>query len=383
MVEAGPSSVQEAMESKEKSEWKAAIGEEIINLERLKTWTVVDRVPDGRKPITSRLVLQWKLNADGGHDRYKARLVTHGFKQQPGIDFVRTYAPLVSISTVLLVLSFAAVRDYEIHQLDIVTAFLESRIKEEIYLQLPVGFSVVVESEPQEHLVAYTGERDPVYVRVLRSLYGLQQAALNWYERLDQELGKSGFRKSAWEAGVYFWAELILLVWVDDILLVGGCDEVQATRKILQVAFTIRDIGPISHFLGMRIERDSLGPILLIDQEGYINQILRRFRMAEKAVTTLIEPGTSLLRRKASPTVYQEGQAIVEAFVNKEEEREADQQEYQEIVGSLNYAAIAARPDISFAIGVLGRCAVDPAKRHITMAIRVMRYLKRTSNLRL
>jgi len=254
MVEAGPSSVQDAMESKEKSEWKAAIVEEISNLERLKTWTVVDRVPDGHKPITSRLVLQRKLNADGGHDRYKARLVAHGFKQQPGVDFVRTYAPLVSMSTVRLVLSFAAVRDYEIHQLDVVTAFLESRLKEEIYLQLPVGFSVVVESEPQEHLVAYTDNRDPVFVQVLRSLYGLRQAALNWYERLDKELRKSGFRKSAWEAGVYFWTELILLVWVDDILLVGGSDEVQATRKILQAAFTIRDIGQISHFLGMRIE---------------------------------------------------------------------------------------------------------------------------------
>jgi len=88
---------------------------------------------------------------------------------------------------------------------------------------------------------------------------------LNWYERLDQELRKSGFRKSAWEAGVYFWAELILLVWVDDILLIGGSDEVQATRKILQAAFTIRDIGPISHFLGMRIERDRSRRILLID----------------------------------------------------------------------------------------------------------------------
>jgi len=383
MVEAGPSSVQEAMESKEKSEWKAVIGEEISNLERLKSWTVVDRVPDGRKPITSRLVLQRKLNADGGHDRYKARLVAHGFKQQPGVDFVRTYAPLVSMSTVRLVLSFAAVRDYEVHKLDVVAAFLESRIKEEIYLQLPVGFSVVVESEPQEGLVAYTGERDPVYVRVLRSLYGLRQAALNWYARLDQELRKSGFRKSAWEAGVYFWAELILLVWVDDILLVGGSDEIQATRKILQAAFTIRDIRPISHFLGMRIERDRSRRILLIDQEGYINQILRRFRMAEKVVTTPIEPGTSLLRRKASPTVYPAGQAIVEALVDKEEEREPDQQEYQEIVGSLNYSAIATRPDISFAIGVLGRFAADPAKRHMTMAIRVMRYLKRPCNLRL
>jgi len=384
MVEAGPSSAQEAMESKERSEWESAIKEEIANLERLKTWIVVDKIPDGCKPITSRLVLQRKLNAEGSHDRYKARLVAHGFKQQPGVDFVRTYAPLVSMSTVRLILSFAAVRDYEIHQLDVVTAFLESRIKEEIYLQLPIGFSVVDNAEPQGYSIAYTGELNPIYVRILRSLYGLRQAALNWYERLDYELRKSGFRKSTWEAGVYFWSEFIFLVWVDDILLVGGSDEVKATRKILQEAFTIRDMGPISHFLGLRIERNRLHRTLTIDQEGYVNQMLRRFHMeAEKGVSTPIEPGTSLLRRKGTPTVYPESEHSIHIHINEEEEREADQKEYQEIVGSLNYAAIATLPDISFAIGVLGRFASDPAKRHMTMAIGVMRYLKKTSHLRL
>ena len=114
-------------------------------------------------------------------------------------------------------LSFAAVCDDEIYQLDVMTAFLESRIKEEIDLQLPIRFSILGEAEPQESFVVYIGEMDPVHVRVLRGLYGLRQAALNWYERLDEELRKSGFGKSHWEGGVYFWLELILFVWVDDI----------------------------------------------------------------------------------------------------------------------------------------------------------------------
>jgi len=174
------------------------------------------------------------------------------------------------------------------------------------------------------------------------------------------------------------------LLWVDDILLVGGSDEVKATRKILLEAFTIRDMGPISHFLGLRIERNRLHRTLTIDQEGYVNQMLRRFHMqAEKGVSTPIEPGTSLLRRKGTPTVYPESEHSIHMHINEEEEREADQKEYQEIVGSLNYAAIATRPDISFAIGVLGRFALDPAKQHMNMAIRVMRYLKKTSHLRL
>jgi len=110
-----------------------------------------------------------------------------------------------------------------------------------------------------------------ISVRILRSLNGLQQAALNWYERLDRELRKSSFRKSTCKAGVYFWSELILLVWVDDMSLAGGSVEVKATRKILQEVFLIWDMGPISDFLGMRIERNRSNHTLTIDQEGYVN----------------------------------------------------------------------------------------------------------------
>ena len=126
--------------------WVKAIEEEIVNLGGLGAWVVVDKVLIGRKAVTSRLVLQRKLGSDGGHERYKARLVAHGFKQQPGIDFLHTDAPLVSLCTVRLVLSFAAANNYEIHQLDVVAAFLESDIKEELYLQLPLGFEVVEEA---------------------------------------------------------------------------------------------------------------------------------------------------------------------------------------------------------------------------------------------
>ena len=158
MVEAGPQSIEEALRLPEKEMWRNAVEEEIANLERLKTWVVVERVPIGREAITSRLVLQKKLGSDGGHERYKARLVAHGFKQKPGIDFLHTYAPLVSLSTVRLVLSFAAAHEYEIHQLDVVAAFLESQIKEELYLQLPLGFEIVEGGSGKDTGgVAYTG----------------------------------------------------------------------------------------------------------------------------------------------------------------------------------------------------------------------------------
>jgi len=375
MVEAGPQSVEEAIQSPEKDLWMRAVDEEIQNLERLKTWVVVENIPEGRKAITLRLVLQRNLDSGGDHKRYKARLVAHGYKQKPGIDFLHTYAPLISLSTVRLVLSFAATHNYEIHQLDIVAAFLESEIKEEIYLQLPFGFGIVGGTIQDASLcrVAYTGKREPVCVRILKSLYGLRQSALNWYGKLDSELIRNRFRKSDWEAGVYYQGELVLLVWVDDILLVGGRSAVQATRKILENTFTIRDMGPIAHFLGMRVTRDLRTKVISLDQSGYISQVLRRFQMDRgSGVSAPLDPGMSLLKRNGRMTtvVEEEGAMRKEGNLLRDDqiEEQVDQKEYQEIVGSLNYAAIATRPDISFAVGVLGRYASDPARRHMIMA---------------
>ena len=166
-------------------------------------------------------------------------------------------------------------------------------------------------------------------------------------------------------------------------MLVGGRSAVQATRKILQNTFTVRDMGPIGHFLGMRITRNVRTKVISLDQSGYISQVLRRFQMDEaKGVSAPLDPGMSLLRRngKLTTVVDEEGGIREEQNIlgNYSGEEEADQKEYQEIVGSLNYAAIATRPDISFPLGVLGRYASNPAKRHMVMARRVMRYLSRT-----
>jgi len=303
---------------------------------------------------------------------------------------LHTYAPLVSLSTVRLVLSFAAAHNYEIHQLDVVAAFLESEITEEIYLQLPLGFGIVDRTIQDASLcrVAYTGKRDPVCVRILKTLYGLRQSALNWYGKLDSELIRNGFRKSDWEAGVYYKGELVLLVWVDDILLVGGRSAVQGARKILKNTFTIRDMSPIAHFLVMRVTRDLRTKVISLDQSGYVSQVLQKFQMdGASGVSAPLDPRMSLLKRNGRMTTVLEE----EGAMRKEEnllrddqiDEQVDQKEYQDIVRSLNYAAIATRPDISSAVGVFGRYASDPARRHMIMAKRVMRYLSKTEGYQL
>jgi len=144
MVTNGPESINAALRGAYREEWVKAINSELDPLETHDTWTVVPTTDETRdlRTISSRMVLHQKLGEDGRVAQFKARLVAHSFRQRPGVDFIETYSPTISFPAIRMVLSKAAAEDKEIVQLDIVTAFLESKIPEEIYLQLPKAFGV-------------------------------------------------------------------------------------------------------------------------------------------------------------------------------------------------------------------------------------------------
>nr|GFA16181.1 zinc finger, CCHC-type [Tanacetum cinerariifolium] len=81
-----------------------------------------------------------KMKLDGSIDKYKARLVIQCFRQKEGIDLFDTYAPVARISTIRLLLALAAIQDLVIHQMDVITAFLNGYLDEEIYMKQPEGF---------------------------------------------------------------------------------------------------------------------------------------------------------------------------------------------------------------------------------------------------
>jgi hypothetical protein len=130
-----------------------------------------------------------KLDTEGKVSRYKVRLAAHSFKQRPGFDFVEMHAPPVSLAAVRLVLSYAAGRNLEIYQLHIVGAFLQSEMKEEIYLQLPKAFGRI---GGKAHLHGLFQEYDKskvsIIVKRMKRLYGTKQAAINWYEMFYKEM---------------------------------------------------------------------------------------------------------------------------------------------------------------------------------------------------
>src|SRR5208337_4052407 len=103
---------------------------ELASLAKNNTWEVVERLPPGHKAFGSKWVFKIKKNADGSIAWFKARLVVKGYQQREGIDYDETFAPVAKFSTIRLLLAIAAMDDMEIWQMDVVTAFLNSKLSE-------------------------------------------------------------------------------------------------------------------------------------------------------------------------------------------------------------------------------------------------------------
>lgn len=119
-------------------------------------------LPVGSKAIGSRWVFKVKRNADGSVERYKARLVAQGFSQRPGSDYHETFAPTPCWAALRAVLVIAAFEDLYLESVDISSTFLNSLLKETVYMRQPEGFE----------------EKGAEWVwKLKRSLYRLKQAA--------------------------------------------------------------------------------------------------------------------------------------------------------------------------------------------------------------
>ena len=160
-----PQTVSEARRSKYWTEWLAAIHEELESLKAKGVYEEIHTLPPGRKAVQHKWVLHIKRDKDSIISRFKARLVAKGFTQIPGQDFSFTFAPITHWDSIRSILCIVALNDYELRQLDVKTAYLNSPLDEEIYMKAPDGFSS--SSSP--------------YWLLHKGLYGLRQAGRQWY----------------------------------------------------------------------------------------------------------------------------------------------------------------------------------------------------------
>ncbi|PNX58743.1 reverse transcriptase, partial [Trifolium pratense] len=134
---------------------------EIEAIKKNKTWELTD-LPKGQKTIGVKWVYKTKLNEKGEIDKFKARLVVKGYKQEHGVDYEEVFAPVARQDTIRLVVSLAAQNSWPVFQLDVKSAFLNGELVEQVYIEQPPGYVV-------------KGSEHKVY-KLKKALYGLKQA---------------------------------------------------------------------------------------------------------------------------------------------------------------------------------------------------------------
>ncbi|GJP77507.1 hypothetical protein CLOP_g7889 [Closterium sp. NIES-67] len=130
-----PKTREEALNGPNGEKWKASEDEEFGSLIENETWDLCD-LPPGKKAITSKMIYRHKYGPEGELTRYKSRLVARGFQQTKGKDYNEVFAPVGKGTTLRVLLAIAALLGWKIRQMDIVTAFLNGIILEEVVEQM-------------------------------------------------------------------------------------------------------------------------------------------------------------------------------------------------------------------------------------------------------
>ncbi|RXW14669.1 hypothetical protein EST38_g11187, partial [Candolleomyces aberdarensis] len=341
--------------------WKRALEEELQSLIDNDVFEVV-KTPDGIRPITSKPVLRIKTDSNGNIERYKIRIVARGFTQRKGIDFKDTFSPVANLESIRLILSLTAQFNLELNQMDVTTAYLNGVLDEDIYLSPPEGVDI-----PEGHCW-----------KLKRSLYGLKQSGRTWNKTLDQSLLSMGLVRLDAETCLYVYKEdgevCFLVVYVDDLLLAATSRPfMNKVKAMLSSRFKMKDLGEAKFILGMAIHRDRRNGEIRLSQRNYIANVLERTGMSHCSPAPTPIP-TSAKATEDDPV----DNTILHSITI--EGREVS---YKSVVGSLMYAMLATRPDLAFAVGLLGRYAANPKQCHWSLVKRCLRYLKATENMEL
>ena len=351
-AESDPLSYREALSQSRSANWKEAMRSEFLSLKNNKTWDYVEKSSMNIKAIGSRWVYILKTNHDGSH-RFKARLVIKGYEQVPGVDFGETFAPVARLVSFRLLVALATLNKWEIHHMDVSTAFLNPPVDGNIYMQLPEGIDWLESSKLPPNTVC----------RLNKAIYGLKQAPRLWYNHIDQFLQKIGLYRSPNDCNLYIAndRQLLLLLYVDDILIVSQLSNwIRDIKEKLHAQYEMKDLGLARLFLGIELDY-SMGNLRL-HQSEFIQTILWRFNMTMcNGVSTPMETGQKLLAAT-------------------EQDQLVESSKYQSLIGSLMYLVVGTRPDIAFPVATLSKFNAKPTNQHYLAAKRILRYLKQTSN---
>lgn len=351
---AEPKACKEALKSSDHEMRSSAISDECISLIKSGAWSLCES-PEGREAIKSKWALKLKRDENGKVARHKTRLAAKGCAQRPGIDCDEIFAPVSRFSALRALLSAAAAEDLEIMQVDIKAAFLSGKLEEEVCMEQPEG-----------HI-----KNSSLACRLWKTICGLKQAPRAWRKCLPKHLGDLGFKQSNAHPGLFTKlggsGRIFMLICADDLLALGkGVDDIERILSSMGKKFDMRRLGSVRCFLGIKIARDRSSRRIMLSQEQRAWQLLRRFKMEDCHISKASMQAGRNLSQSMKPS-------------SEAEQEEMERAPYQSLAGGLMHLSNCARPDISYAVGILPRLMQDPGMSHWKAAKGALKYLKGAS----
>nr|GEY01895.1 retrovirus-related Pol polyprotein from transposon TNT 1-94 [Tanacetum cinerariifolium] len=341
-----PKTVKEALTD---PAWIEFMQEELHQFIRLNVWELVPS-PDGIKPLTLKWLFKNKHDEENMVIRNKTRLVVRGYRQEEGINFEESFAPVARMKAIKIFLAYAAHKGFTVYQMDVKTAFLHGSLKEDVYVCQPEGF---IDTDYPSH----------VY-KLKKALYGLKQAPRAWYDDLSTFLLQNGFSKGTIDPKLFIRRFdddiLVVQVFIDDIIF-GSTDPRYATlfSDLMKSRFEMSMMGEMTFFLGLQVNQSPSG--IFINQSKYVHEILKKY-----GLNTFDIVGTPMdIKNKLD--LDQIGTTV-------------DATKYRSMIGALMYLT-SSRPDIVHATCVCARYQTHPTEKPLKEVKRIFRYLQGTINM--
>ena len=348
-----PCSYQEVLRSPEKAEWLEAMNKEHTSIVKKHVRECVPITEATSKILPCKWVYKQKP------DKKKARLVVRGDYQE--FDELReTYAATLSNLALNVFVVLSLMTDRRLYQFDVSTAFLNSPLSTPVFIQIPEGFREGLEG---------------MCWKLLRAMYGLQEAPHEWHKTLITRLTEMGFEQCVIEPCLLKHTErdLWLVIFVDDFLLApkAGSEERDRQWFIEQIneTFEVTFLDEADVYLGIKFTRE--GNTLTLTQPKHIKAMLTRYHLDGDDVRAHPTPYTSTsmrLSKEQSPHTEWQRKQMARVPVKP-------------AVGSLMYLTVFTRPDIFFAVKEAARYTNNPGRAHWTWVKTILRYVKATQGL--
>jgi transposase InsO family protein len=334
--------------------WRAAIRKEFKDMHDKSVWkyTSTNAIPSDRKLLGSKWVFKLKKNGT-----YRARLVALGYSQVPGVDFTDNFAPVINDISFRIMLILYSLRGYDSRVIDVETAFLYGDLDEQIYLKIPQG------------LHEYTDVPEDSSLELKKSIYGLVQAARQWWKKFtDLLISTLGFVLSKVDPCLLHRKDkmgmVYICLYVDDVLMVGDSTAIEDAVKGIKSTYSIKDIGKMHEYVGCTVipKMDKI----YLTQPDLISKMERTF------LTEI-----SKFRTYATPSGPGE---IVVRPTEEDKVSESQQKQFRSGVGMLLYLLKHSRPDLGNCVRELAKVMDGAAPAHLKTLFRTIKYVIDTRN---